>query len=87
MCNPLELLTRHVRSEANMRQIGTVKFFNREKGFGFIAPDEVGPDVFVHVSTVQRAGVPYLEDDMRISFDVVADPKGRGQQATNLQLE
>ena len=70
-----------------MRQFGTVKFFNREKGFGFIAPEEGGHDVFVHVSTVQRAGVPYLEDAMRLSFDLVEDPKGRGQQATNLQLE
>ncbi len=70
-----------------MRRTGTVKFFNKEKGFGFLAPEDGGPDVFVHVSTVQRAGIPYLEDDMRLSFEVVADPKGRGQQAMSLQIE
>ena len=70
-----------------MRRSGTVKFFNKEKGFGFLAPDGGGPDIFVHVSTVQRAGIPYLEDAMRLSFEVVADPKGRGQQAMSLQLE
>ena len=66
---------------------GTIKKILKDKGFGFIAPDDGNHDVFVHVSTVQRAGVPYLEDAMRLSFDIVDDPKGRGQQATNLQLE
>jgi cold shock protein len=69
-----------------MRQIGTVKFFNRDKGFGFIAPTGGGKDIFVHVSTVQKAGVPYLEEGMEISFEVVDDPRGRGLQANNLQL-
>lgn len=70
-----------------MRVFGIVKFFNRDKGFGFISPDGGSRDVFVHISAVQRAGVPYLEDGMRISFDIIDDQKGRGQQATNLQLE
>jgi cold shock protein len=69
-----------------MRQVGTVKFFNRDKGFGFIAPTGGGKDIFVHVSTVQKAGVPYLEEGMEISFEVVDDPRGRGLQANNLQL-
>ncbi len=69
-----------------MREAGKVKFFNRDKGFGFISRDNGGRDVFVHVSTVQRAGVPYLEEGMAISFEVIDDPKGRGQQASNLQL-
>lgn len=69
-----------------MRHKGTVKFFNRDKGFGFISLEEGGRDVFVHVSAVQRAGVPYLEEGMLISFEVVDDPRGRGQQANNLQL-
>jgi CspA family cold shock protein len=69
-----------------MRQVGTVKFFNRDKGFGFIAPTGGGKDIFVHVSTVQKAGVPYLEEGMEISYEVVDDPRGRGQQANNLQL-
>lgn len=69
-----------------MRQTGTVKFFNRDKGFGFIAPDGGGKDVFVHVSTVQRAGVPYLEEGMALSYEVNDDPRGRGFQASSLQL-
>jgi cold shock protein len=69
-----------------MRQTGIVKFFNRDKGFGFITPEDGGKDVFVHASTVQRAGVPYLEEGMALSFEVNDDPRGRGQQATILQL-
>lgn len=69
-----------------MRQAGKVKFFNRDKGFGFISPEEGGRDVFVHVSAVQKAGVPYLEDGMAVSYEIVEDPKGRGHQAYNLQL-
>jgi CspA family cold shock protein len=69
-----------------MRQTGKVKFFNRDKGFGFIAPDDGGRDVFVHASTVQRAGIPYLEDGMELSYEVSDDPRGRGLQASNLQL-
>lgn len=70
-----------------MRRFGTVKFFNKDKGFGFITPEDGGRDIFVHVSAVQRAGVPYLEDDMRLSFIALEDPKGRGEQAMELQLE
>ncbi|MBK8771228.1 MAG: cold-shock protein [Rhizobiales bacterium] len=70
-----------------MRRAGIVKFFNREKGFGFISPDDGGRDIFVHVSTVQRAGVPWLEDGMRLTFITQDDAKGRGPQAVNLQLE
>jgi cold shock protein len=69
-----------------MRQQGTVKFFDRDKGFGFITPDDGERDVFVHVSTVQKAGVPYLEQGMIISFEPQTDSKGRGVQATLLQL-
>ena len=70
-----------------MRRSGIVKFFNREKGFGLISPDDGGRDIFVHVSTVQRAGVPWLEDGMRLSFETQDDAKGRGPQAMSLQLE
>ena len=68
------------------RQTGRVKFFNIEKGFGFIAVDDGGRDVFVHVSVVQRAGFPHLEEGMQLSFVVETDPKGRGLQADALQL-
>ena len=70
-----------------MRRAGQVKFFNRDKGFGFISPDDGGRDIFVHVSTVQKAGIPWLEDGMRLSFDIQDDTRGRGPQAVSLQLE
>ena len=73
--------------EEIMRSFGTVKFYNTDKGFGFIAPEDGGRDVFVHATAVQKAGIPYLEQDMRISFDVMDDAKGRGMQAVSLQLE
>jgi cold shock protein len=68
------------------RVIGTVKFFNKDKGFGFIAPEGGGRDVFVHVSAVQRAGVPHLNEGMRLSFATEEDTRGRGSQAVALQL-
>lgn len=63
--------------------LGTVKFFNTQKGFGFISPVDGGPDVFVHVSAVKRAGMPDLVEGQRISYDVVVE---RGKNAaSNLQ--
>jgi CspA family cold shock protein len=55
---------------------GTVKWFNAEKGFGFIAPDGGGPDVFVHYSAIQSNGYRSLEEDQRVSFTVTQGPKG-----------
>ncbi len=69
-----------------MRRKGRVKFFDRDKGFGFIAPEDGGKDVFVHVSAAQSAGVPYLKEDMMLSFESQDDARGRGQQAIVLQL-
>ncbi len=68
------------------RQRGIVKFFDKDRGFGFIAPDDGGRDVFVHVSTVQRAGVPHLDEGMALSYATEDDARGRGPQAINLQL-
>ncbi|CAM4413988.1 cold-shock protein [Palleronia rufa] len=64
---------------------GTVKWFNTTKGFGFIAPDEGGKDVFVHISAVERAGLTGLSDDQKVSFDLESGRDGR-QSATNLEL-
>jgi CspA family cold shock protein len=61
---------------------GIVKWFNATKGFGFIAPDGGGKDVFVHVTAVQRAGLQALSEGQRVSFDVVDDRKGK--KAENL---
>jgi CspA family cold shock protein len=63
--------------------IGTVKFFNATKGFGFIAPDGGGKDVFVHVSAVEQAGMRSLNEGQRVSFDI--QPDARGAKATNLK--
>ncbi|MDF1873309.1 cold-shock protein [Vannielia sp.] len=64
---------------------GTVKWFNTTKGFGFIAPDEGGKDVFVHISAVERAGLTGLADDQKISFDMETGRDGRAS-ASNLSL-
>ena len=68
------------------RQNGTVKFFNQAKGYGFVSPDDGGKDVFVHVTAVQRSGIPELNEGTKISFDVQDDAQGRGPQAIELQL-
>jgi cold shock protein len=65
--------------------IGTVKFFDSQKGFGFIAPDEGGTDVFVHVSAVERAGLTTLHEGQRVSFDTVMDQKRGKTNAQNLK--
>ncbi|MFV0298993.1 MAG: cold-shock protein [Hyphomicrobiaceae bacterium] len=70
-----------------MRQIGTVKFFNKTKGFGFIKPEEGGKDVFVHVTAVERSGLGTLDEGMRISFETEPDKHGKGPKAVNLQME
>jgi CspA family cold shock protein len=64
---------------------GTVKFFNASKGFGFIVQDGGGPDVFVHVSTVERAGMRGLVEGQKITFDIEADRRSGKSAATNLQ--
>ncbi|MEX0344792.1 MAG: cold-shock protein [Rhizobiaceae bacterium] len=64
---------------------GTVKWFNSQKGYGFIQPDEGGNDVFVHISAVERAGMSTLNDGQKISFEVVADQRTGKSAADNLQ--
>jgi CspA family cold shock protein len=64
---------------------GTVKFFNASKGFGFIVQDGGGPDVFVHVSAVERAGMRGLVEGQKITFDIEADRRSGKSAATNLQ--
>ena len=64
---------------------GTVKWFNATKGFGFIAPDDGGNDVFVHISAVERAGMQYLTEGQKVEFDLVADRRSGKMSADNLK--
>ncbi|HVY86060.1 MAG TPA: cold-shock protein [Caulobacterales bacterium] len=66
--------------------VGTVKFFNTTKGFGFISPEQGGKDVFVHISAVERAGLRGLADGQKVTFDLERDRQGR-DSATNLRSE
>jgi len=74
-----------VRFKEMTMATGTVKFFNGQKGFGFIAQDGGGPDVFVHVSAVERAGMRGLAEGQKVTFDIEADRKSGKSAATNLQ--
>lgn len=60
---------------------GTVKFFNDQKGFGFIAPDDGSADTFVHASAVERSGLRSLQQDQRIAFDIVQGQRGKSEAA------
>lgn len=64
---------------------GTVKWFNSEKGYGFIAPDEGGKDVFVHITAVQAAGLDGLKDNQKVSYEIQEGRDGRSS-AANLQV-
>ena len=65
---------------------GVVKFFNSDKGYGFVAPDGGGPDVFLHVSALEQAGIQGLPEGARISFDVVTDQRKGKTNAQNVKL-
>ena len=64
---------------------GTVKCFNATKGFGFIQPDAGGPDVFVHISAVERAGMRDLNEGQKIAYEIVADKRSGKSSADNLK--
>lgn len=64
---------------------GTVKWFNTTKGYGFIAPDEGGKDVFVHIAAVERSGLTGLADNQKVTYDLEAGRDGR-ESAVNLAL-
>ena len=64
---------------------GTVKWFNATKGFGFIEPDEGGNDAFVHISALERAGIPTLNDGQKVTYELVAGRNGK-EAAEDIQL-
>jgi CspA family cold shock protein len=67
--------------------IGTVKFYNGQKGYGFIQPDDGGKDVFVHASALERAGIRSLAEGQKVSFDVEEDRRSGKVSASNLRAE
>ena len=64
---------------------GNVKWFNATKGFGFIEPEEGGKDAFVHISALERAGIPTLDDGQKVSYELVAGRDGK-EAAEDIQL-
>jgi cold shock protein len=64
---------------------GTVKWFNSQKGFGFIQPDNGGSDAFVHISAVERAGLGMLSEGQKVEFELVADRRSGKMSADNLK--
>ncbi|WP_366555297.1 cold-shock protein [Aquibaculum sediminis] len=65
--------------------VGTVKWFNSTKGYGFIQPDAGGPDVFVHISAVERAGMNSLAEGQKVSYEEQVDPRRGKSSAENLK--
>ncbi len=66
--------------------VGTVKWFNSTKGYGFITPSEGGRDVFVHISAVEKAGINHLNEGQRVSYEIATNRDGK-QSADNLKIE
>jgi CspA family cold shock protein len=73
-----------VKREAEMAT-GTVKFFNHNRGFGFIEPADGSPDVFVHATAVEKAGMPALAEGQKLNYEVEIDERSGKSAATNLQ--
>jgi CspA family cold shock protein len=69
-----------------MSQQGTVKFFNADRGYGFIKPDDGGRDIFVHITAVERAGLASLAEGQRVAYEIEPDKKGKGPKAVDLQV-
>jgi CspA family cold shock protein len=82
--SPLYWLQSLLRGESDVAS-GTVKWFNGQKGYGFIAPDTGGKDVFVHISAVEKAGLDGLPDGAKVTFDIV--PNRGKESAENLRVK
>ncbi len=74
----------HVIRKVILMTIGTVKFFNMQKGYGFIQPDDGSKDVFVHISAVERANMNTLREGQKVNFEVIADRRTGKAAAENL---
>jgi CspA family cold shock protein len=82
----LTLIAHAVVGKEYCMPTGKVKWFNGQKGFGFIAPDDGGNDVFVHISAVERAGLSHLNEGQKVSYEVKADPRRGKSSAENLKI-
>jgi len=69
-----------------MSQTGIVKFFNADKGYGFIKPDNGGADIFVHISALQASGLATLDENQKVSYETEPDRRGKGPKAVNLAI-
>ena len=69
-----------------MAETGVVKFFNTDKGFGFIKPDNGESDIFVHISALKDSGLESLEENQKVSFETEPDRRGKGPKAVNLTI-
>jgi CspA family cold shock protein len=76
----------HSAVKGHAMATGTVKWFNDQKGYGFIQPDQGGKDVFVHISAVERSGLSGLAEGMKVSYEVQADRRTGKESATNLKI-
>ncbi|MFS2150786.1 cold-shock protein [Rhizobium sp. Rhizsp42] len=65
---------------------GTIKFFNADKGFGFISPDSGSADIFLHISALQASGIQTLREGQKVTFDTEPDKRGKGPKAINIEL-
>src|ERR1700761_521857 len=87
---PVEWISRDCRARCTLERrkmpTGTVKWFNGQKGFGFIQPNDGGNDVFVHISAVERAGLPGLAEGQKVNFELKADKMRGKTSAENLSL-
>jgi CspA family cold shock protein len=81
------MLSTYLRLQGDKMASGKVKFFNADKGFGFITPDGGAKDVFVHISALQASGIQSLREGQKISFDTEPDRTGKGPKAVNIELE
>ncbi len=69
-----------------MAETGTVKFFNTDKGFGFIKPDTGESDIFVHISAIKDSGLETLLENQKVSYETEPDRRGKGPKAVNLTI-
>ena len=76
----------HTYPKENPMSTGTVKWFNSQKGFGFIQPEDGGKDVFVHISAVERAGLYNLNEGQKVTYEVIRSPKNGKESAENLSV-